>query len=94
MRVEQVHGIDDDGAVRCILALGVGELLDRLNGVVMKNICPAAESGSLPVTVGPANVDDAEFRQFVEDHGNFCSRAIVGVNQQCDCGGVHGWQVE
>jgi hypothetical protein len=33
--VQQVHGVDDESAVRAVLALGVGELLHRLDGMAV-----------------------------------------------------------
>ncbi|SOE06297.1 hypothetical protein SAMN05518800_6934 [Variovorax sp. YR752] len=50
-RVKQVHRINDEGRVRGVLTLRIGELLDRLDRVAMQMRLPAGQVGSRPVPV-------------------------------------------
>ena len=49
--MEQVHGVDDKGAVGSVLAHGVAELLDGLHGEGVEELLPAGHLGRGPVPV-------------------------------------------
>ena len=53
--MEYVHGIDDQGAIRGILAGGVVELLHRLDCMGMEALFPAGHLLYRPVAVDVAN---------------------------------------
>jgi hypothetical protein len=62
--VKQVHGVDDHGAVRGVLADGVAELLDGLNGVGLQCVLPAAHVGRGPIAVVTPDRDRSVFTGF------------------------------
>src|SRR6266536_1075793 len=58
-RVQQVHRVDDHRRVGGVLAGGVGELLDRLDGLGEQLVFPVFQAGVGPVAVGPFDVRGA-----------------------------------
>ena len=46
-RIQQIHGVNDHGAVGCIFAGGVAILLDGNDGVVQQHILPAFQAGNV-----------------------------------------------
>jgi hypothetical protein len=83
-RVQQVHGIDHHRHVRGILALAVGELLDRADRILVQHRFPALQSRALPVAIGAAHVGHAIAGHFGQDLVDLRGRRIVGVDQQGD----------
>ena len=59
--VEQVHGVNDHGAVGGILANRVAELLDRLDGMEIQHILPGIHAGGGPIAVNAADGNQAVF---------------------------------
>jgi hypothetical protein len=51
--MQQVHGIDDQGAVGSILAGGVTELLLRVQSMSLKGFLPPGHLRLCPVAVDP-----------------------------------------
>ena len=74
--VEQIHRIDGHLHVGGILALGDIELLLRLDPVPVHQIDPALEAGLAPISIGPADIHLAEFRQHGQ-HRVYARRAGV-----------------
>src|SRR3546814_5225558 len=70
--------------VRGVLAGGVGELLDRADGVGVQDLLPAVEVLALPVAVGAAHVGLAVARDLGEDDVDLRRRCVVGIDQQRD----------
>ena len=62
--VEDVHGIDDQRAVRRIFADGVAKLLDGLDGVVVQHVFPAFHLRGGPVAVNAAHSNQPVFAGF------------------------------
>src|SRR5690606_2177610 len=58
--VQQIHGVDDHGAVGRVLAAGVGELLDRLQRVLQQAGLPFPQSRRGPVAVDALDAGDTE----------------------------------
>ncbi|MNQ46790.1 hypothetical protein D3C85_606160 [compost metagenome] len=79
--VEQVHGVDDQRAVGGVLAPGVGELLDRLDGVVEQHLLPAAQLRAGPVAIDALDAGHAVFGDLFEQAFDDGGRRIVGVDQ-------------
>ena len=52
--MQQVHGVDDQGDVPGVLALGIGEILLRLNGEPGENLGPSAQLRTGEVAVDSA----------------------------------------
>ncbi len=59
--VEQVHGVDDHGAVRGVFPEGIGKLLDGLDGVGKQPVLPSPQPGVGPVAVDPFDCGGAVF---------------------------------
>ncbi len=53
MGVQQIHGVDNHGGVCGILALRIGKLLDRLDGLLEELILPPVQVGAGPVAISP-----------------------------------------
>src|SRR5690606_8005519 len=83
-RVQQVHRVDHHRHVRCVLAGGIGELLDRADRVGVQHLFPAGEVLALPVAVGAAHVGLAVARDLGQDGVDLRGRGVVGVDQQRD----------
>ena len=49
--MQDVHGVDDHGAVGGIFADGIAELLDGLEGMIVKRILPGIHTVGGPVAV-------------------------------------------
>ena len=82
--VEQVQRVDHQAHVGGVLALGVVELLDRADGVLVQHVLPALQPVLLPVAVGAPHVDHAELGQLGEDHVDLAGRRVVGIDEQRD----------
>ena len=81
LRVEEVHGVDDHGAVRGVLARRVGELLDGLDGVLEELVLPGAQVGARPVPIDALDARDAVFRDLGEETLDDGGLGIVGVHE-------------
>ena len=51
--VQQIHGVDNHGGVRRILAMRIGELLHRLDGLLEELTLPPIQESAGPVAIGP-----------------------------------------
>ena len=80
--VEDVHGVDDHGGIRGILALGVAELLDGRDGVLQQRVLPFRVQGERPVAVDALDSDGAILRQLVQDRLQVARRHVVRVDEQ------------
>ena len=82
--IEQVHGIDDEGGVRGVLAGYIGVLLYGLHGVVEYHIAPASHLWRGPVPVNALDVDTAEIIGLGEHDGQILRCDVFGINQHGD----------
>src|SRR5690606_29489752 len=89
--VHQVHRVDDQRAVRGVLAGGVVELLDRGDRVGQQPVLPAAEVPRGPVAVGAAHAGVAVLGDLRQQRRQVLRVAVVGVDQDREPRGVgHG----
>src|SRR5690606_9721022 len=68
-------------AVGGVLARGVGELLDRLDGMVEQHLLPAAKVGFGPVAIDAPDAGHAVFGYFLEQSFDNGRRRVVGVDE-------------
>lgn len=64
-----------------VFPAGVGELLNRLDGVVEQDLLPAAEVGQGPVAINTLDAGDAVFGNFFEQAFDDGGGGVVGVDQ-------------
>ncbi|MNT06195.1 hypothetical protein D3C72_1408490 [compost metagenome] len=83
-RVQQIHRIDHHRHVRRVLALAVGELLDRPDRVFVQHRLPPFQPRALPVAIGTAHVGHTIASDLGQDFVDLRGRCIVGVDQQGD----------
>ena len=81
--VEQVHGVNDHGAVGCIFAGGVAILLDGNDGVVQQHILPAFQAGIRPIAVNTFAGRHAKGRSFIQNHLYICGADVIRIDQNC-----------
>ncbi|MNS76162.1 hypothetical protein D3C72_1097010 [compost metagenome] len=79
--VQQVHGVDDHGAVGGVLAHGVAELLDRLDRVRQQSLLPSGQVGLGPVAVDALHGGHAVLGHFGQQAFHDGGRRVVGVDQ-------------
>ena len=53
LSVQQIHGVDNHGGVRGILAVRIGKLLHRLDSLLEEVTLPPVQVGAGPVAIGP-----------------------------------------
>ena len=86
--VEQIHGVDDHGAVGRILTRGVGELLDRFDRVPVQDLVPRCAVGRGEIAI------DSPDRRFTET-GDFLEQTLdnpgLGVVRVDEDGEAPGW---
>ncbi len=79
--IQQVHGVDNHGGVGRVLAVSIGKLLDRLDGLLEELILPPTQRSAGPVTVGALyahNPISSDFREQRTDPGMLC---VVRINE-------------
>lgn len=82
--VEQVHGIDDHGAVGGVFAGRVGELLDGDDGVLEQAASPAFHARAGPVAVDAAHAGGAVVGDFGHEACYYPRGDVVGVDEDGD----------
>ena len=80
-RIQKVHGIDDQGGICRVLALGITELLDRLNAMVQKWLLPGHQIGGGPVPIGALDAGVSQFRDLRQQFLTDGCLGIVCINQ-------------
>lgn len=81
VRVQQVHRVDDHGGIGRVLALGVGELLDRLDRVVQERFLPSLEIRSRPVPICALDKCSAVLGDLSQKRACHLGRSVVGVDE-------------
>src|SRR6202012_6056760 len=82
---------DHHGGVGSVLAPGVRELLDRLDGLGQQLVLPAAQVRARPVAVGPLDVRGAVLRDLGEQSVGAGGLRVVRVDQNRQpCGVLRG----
>ncbi len=69
MGIQHIHGVDNHGRVRRILAVGIGTLLDRLDGLFKELTLPPIQASVGPVAVGPLYVDNTMVSSDIREQG-------------------------
>jgi hypothetical protein len=92
--MQQVHCVDDQRNVGRVLAFGIGELLVRIDGVLLQDIRSRLELWSGKIPVDAANTGLAELRHFLEQSGRDLRRGVVRIDQHGEAGqallfGIH-----
>ena len=82
--MEDVHGVDDHGAVGGVLADGIAELLDGLDGVVVESVLPARHVDRRPVAVDAADRHEAVLARLGQDLPDERGLGVVAVDEQGD----------
>src|SRR6185437_11233020 len=79
--MEQIHCIDDQRDIGCILPGGVGELLLRYDCVFRQGVGPAFGAGIGEVAIDTTNACLSDLRNFFEQSINDLRGSIVRINQ-------------
>jgi hypothetical protein len=87
--VEQVHGVDDHGAVGQVLARVVRRLLHRLDGMGLDAVLPGRNGRAREVGVNTPNARISVVRDFSHEAGEGLRGDIVTVNEDGEVGGRH-----
>ena len=82
-RIQQIHGVNDHGAVGCIFAGGVAILLDGNDGVVQQHILPAFQAGIRPIAVNTFAGRHAKGRSFIQNHLYIFGADVIRIDQNC-----------
>ena len=82
--VQDIHGVDDHGAVGGVLADGVAELLDGLDGVRLQRILPAAHVGGGPVAVDAADGCQPVFADLCQHFIDQRRLGVIAIDQHGD----------
>jgi hypothetical protein len=88
--VQDVHGVNDHGAVSGVLADGIAELLDGLNGVHLQGVFPPFHGLGGPVAVDTADGDEtilAGFSEYRLDQGWL---GVIAIDEQGDLPAWYG----
>ena len=67
-----------------VLALGIGELLDRLDGVVKQHFLPTAEVGLRPVAIDTLDAGDAVLGDFFEKAFDDGCGGVIRIDQNSE----------
>ena len=82
--MKNVHRVDDHGAVGGVLADGVSELLDGLEGVEVERLFPGIHVGRRPIAVDSSDGDlsiAGSLHQHLRKQGRL---SVVAVDQHGD----------
>ncbi|MGY4331544.1 hypothetical protein ACVWWG_005961 [Bradyrhizobium sp. LB7.2] len=84
--MKQVHRVDDQRYVGCILSRRIGELLLRDDGVFRQDVGPAPGPGIGEIAVDTADAGLADLGDLLEQSIRDLGRSIVGINQDGETG--------
>jgi hypothetical protein len=79
--VEQIHRVDDQCDIRCVLAGRICELLLGNDRVLCKNVCPGLRSCPREVAIDATDArfaDGGDLRK--QTIGDLC-RGVIGIDQ-------------
>jgi len=81
LRVQQVHGVDNHGRVRRVLALSIGKLLHGLDGQFEKRALPSIQASTGPIAVGPLDAYGPISGDLREQGPDPCVLRVVRINE-------------
>ena len=79
--VQNVHGVDDHGAVGGVLTDCKAELLDGLNGEGVQHVLPAAHIGGSPVAVNAADGHETVLAGFSQHFFQEGGLGVITIDQ-------------
>ncbi|SOY52707.1 hypothetical protein CBM2592_A280128 [Cupriavidus taiwanensis] len=82
--IQQVHSIDDEGAICRILPGGIGELLHRFDGVFVEHLLPGGATRRGEVTINSLHGSLAKSRDFGKNSLNNGRLGIVGIYEDSE----------